>query len=72
MIYNRKNILSEFVRSRRKKIRLTQVELADKAGVGLRFIRDLEQGKQSLRTDTINKVLKLFGVCVGPVQLPRE
>ena len=65
-------ILSDFVRSRRLKAGLTQVDLADKAGVGLRFIRDLEQGKESLRTNTVNKVLKLFGACLGPVDLPRE
>jgi y4mF family transcriptional regulator len=65
-------ILSDFVRSQRLKAKLTQVGLATKAGVGLRFIRDLEQGKQSLKTDTVNKVLKLFGACLGPVDLPRE
>jgi len=65
-------ILSDFVRSQRLKAKLTQVDLATKAGVGLRFIRDLEQGKQSLKTDTVNKVLKLFGACLGPVDLPRE
>jgi y4mF family transcriptional regulator len=66
------SILSKFVKSNRKKVRLTQVQLADKAGVGLRFVRDLEQGKLSLRTDTVNKVLKLFGACLGPINLPRE
>lgn len=65
-------IISDFVRKQRLKTRLTQVRLADKAGVGLRFIRDLEQGKQSLRTDAVNKVLKLFGACLGPVDLPRD
>ncbi|MBI4396770.1 MAG: transcriptional regulator, partial [Elusimicrobia bacterium] len=38
----------------------------------IRFIRDLEQGKASLRTDTVNKVLVLFGKCLGPVDMPRE
>ena len=68
----KENLIGEFVRRRRKEAGLTQIELAAKAGVGLRFIRDLEQGKQSLRTDTINKVLALFGKCVGPVDMPRE
>jgi len=62
----------EFVKRRRKEAGLTQVELAAKAGVGVRFIRDLEQGKESLRTDTVNKVLALFGKCLGPIDLPRE
>jgi y4mF family transcriptional regulator len=68
----KENLIGEFVRRRRKEAGLTQIQLAAKAGVGLRFIRDLEQGKQSLRTDTINKVLALFGKCVGPVDMPRE
>lgn len=66
------NLIGKFVRRRRKEAGLTQIELAAKAGVGLRFVRDLEQGKQSLRTDTINKVLALFGKCLGPVDMPRE
>jgi predicted transcriptional regulator len=47
-------------------------ELSLKAGVGLRFIRDIEQGKISYRADTINKVLKLFGKTLGPVDLVLE
>lgn len=66
------NIISDFVKKRRKEAGLTQVELALKAGVGLRFVRDLEQGKQTLRTDTVNKILALFGKCLGPVDMPRE
>jgi y4mF family transcriptional regulator len=66
------DMISDFVRKRRKEAALTQVELAEKAGVGVRFIRDLEQGKQTLKTDTVNKVLFLFGKCLGPVDLPRE
>ncbi|MDD5657934.1 MAG: helix-turn-helix transcriptional regulator [Elusimicrobia bacterium] len=66
------NPIADLVRERRKNAGLTQVQLAAKAGVGLRFIRDLEQGKASLRTDTINKVLFLFGKRLGPVDLPRE
>jgi y4mF family transcriptional regulator len=66
------NMISDFVRKRRKEAGLTQVELAAKAGVGVRFIRDLEQGKQTLKTNTVNKVLALFGKCLGPVDMPRE
>ena len=40
---------------------LTQLELAEQAGVGLRFLRELEQGKETLRVDKVNQVLKLFG-----------
>ena len=66
-----KNIISNFIKAERKAVGLTQKELALKAGVGLRFIREVEQGKTSLRTDTLNKVLKLFGKILGPVDLPR-
>lgn len=61
--------IREFVKSKRKERGLTQKDLAMRAGVGLRFIRDLEQGKETLRTDTVNKVLRLFGKTVGPVNL---
>jgi len=59
--------ISEFVKLKRSNSRLTQPELAEKAGVGLRFIRDLEQGKATLRLDKVNQVLQLFGCRLGPV-----
>jgi y4mF family transcriptional regulator len=59
--------LANFVKAKRKSVKLTQPELAEKAGVGLRFIRELEQGKQSLRLDKVNQVLQLFGYRVGAV-----
>ena len=62
-----KNQLSEFIKKRRKQAKLTQEATALKAGVGVRFIRDLEQGKTSLRLDKVNQVLDLFGQEVGPV-----
>ena len=64
--------LSDFVKSKRKMVKLTQPELAQKAGVGLRFVRELEQGKQSLRLDKVNQVLQLFGFEVGAVPKPRD
>jgi transcriptional regulator with XRE-family HTH domain len=51
---------------------LTQPELADKAGVGLRFLRELERDKPSLQMDKVNQVLCLFGHQLGPVPLSRE
>lgn len=59
--------LQSFIKAKRKQLSLTQTELAEKAGVGLRFIRDLEQGKATLRMDKVNQVLKLFGNELGPV-----
>jgi y4mF family transcriptional regulator len=64
--------LVTFVKRRRKQLDLTQADLADRAGVGLRFVRDLEQGKQSLRMDKVNEVLALFGCRLAPVPVERE
>jgi y4mF family transcriptional regulator len=64
--------IAEFVRRRRKQIKITQIELADKAGVGLRFVRDLEQNKKTLRVDKVNDVLILFGCELAPTPINRE
>ena len=64
--------LDNYIREKRKGAGLTQIQLAKKAGVGLRLIRDLEQGtKRLVRMDAVNKILRLFGKCLGPVDLPR-
>ena len=60
--------LSEFVKLKRNNSKLTQPELAEKAGVGLRFVRNLEQGKLTLRMDKVNQVLQLFGHELGPLK----
>ncbi len=68
--YNRMvNVIADFVKEMRRQFGLTQVDLADKSGVGLRFVRELEQGKQTLRLDKVNQVLGLFGRQVGPVDI---
>ena len=64
--------LIEFIEERRKAFGLTQRELADRAGVGLRFVRDLEQGKASLRLDKVNQVLALFGRRMEPAPFKLE
>lgn len=64
-------MLAHFVKQKRSLVRLTQADLAEKAGVGLRFIRDLEQGKETLRLDKVNQVLQLFGYQVGAVELKK-
>jgi len=65
-------LLIEFVKSRRKALDLTQEDFAKKAGVGLRFLRDLEQGKINLRMDKVNQVLSLFGHELAPVRQKKE
>ncbi len=60
-----------YIKARRRTLGLTQLDLAQKAGVGLRFVRELEQGKQTLRLDKVNQVLSLFGQEAGPVPMAR-
>ena len=55
-----KTKLSMVVKGLRKEHGLTQEDLAMKSGVGLCFVRNLEQGKQSLRIDKVNQLLDLF------------
>jgi y4mF family transcriptional regulator len=62
------NALSKFIKEKRNLAQLTQQALALKAGVGLRFIRDLEQGKTNLQMDKVNQVLSLFGHEMAPVK----
>ena len=64
--------IHEFIRKKRKELGLTQKELADKAGVGLRFIRELENAKPTIQINKVNQVLMLFGFEAGPVPLNRE
>lgn len=64
--------LSKHVKDMRKQYNLTQVELSEKSGVGLRFVRELEQGKQTLRLDKVNQILNLFGSEVSAVPISKE
>ncbi|MDE6370725.1 MAG: helix-turn-helix transcriptional regulator [Duncaniella sp.] len=63
--------LSRYIKEMRKEYGLTQVDLSQKSGVGLRFLRELEQGKETLRLDKVNQVLALFGAEMAPVKTPR-
>jgi y4mF family transcriptional regulator len=60
--------LAQFLKQKRKEYKLTQLELSHKAGVGLKFVRELEQGKTTLRIDKVNDVLMLFGYEMYPVK----
>ena len=64
--------ISEFIKLRRRRLGLTQAELAERAGVGLRFVRDLEQHKPTLRCDKVNQVLKVFGHILAPIPLKSD
>ncbi len=54
------NPIAEFVKQNRKAAGLTQEEFAMRSGLGLRFIRDLEQGKETVRLDKVNVALAMF------------
>lgn len=64
--------IGELIRQRRLANRLTQRQLGELAGVGLRFVSELERGKPTLRMDTTNRVLAVFGMMLGPVKTPRD
>lgn len=59
--------LAEFVKERRREVKLTQEEFAERAGVALTVIRKIEQGKGNLNMDKVNLVLKMFGHELAPV-----
>ena len=58
--------LATYVKTKRKEFGLTQEDVSMKSGVGLRFVRELEQGKETLRMDKANQVLRLFGASLEP------
>jgi len=64
--------LAKYVKAMRRQYNLTQVELSEKSGVGLRLVRELEQGKQTLRMDKANQILNLFGSEIGVVQMTKS
>lgn len=63
--------LAQYIKAKRKEFGLTQVDLSLKSGVGLRFVREMEQGKETLRLDKVNQVLRLFGAELGSVKEER-
>ena len=66
------NTISEFVKRERKKAGLTQEEFALRSGLGLRFVRELEQGKETVRLDKVNQALGMFGMQAVPGSIRRE
>ena len=64
--------LAIYVKTKRKEFGLTQEDVSMKSGVGLRFVRELEQGKETLRMDKVNQVLELFNLQLGPVPIERR
>ena len=64
--------IANYIKNKRNEEGLNQKQLAKACGVGLRFVRDLEQGKPTVRIDKVNVVLKLFGKQLGPIDLDEK
>ncbi len=60
------NQIAKFIKEKRKEVGLTQEEFAIRSGLGLRFIRELEQGKETVRMDKVNQALAMFGMVAVP------
>lgn len=60
------NKMAKFIKEKRKAVGLTQEEFAMRSGLGLRFIRELEQGKETVRMDKVNQALAMFGMVAVP------
>jgi y4mF family transcriptional regulator len=66
-----KNLIGSFVKEQRRAAGLTQVEFALRSGLGLRFVRELEQGKETVRLDKVNQALSMFNHIAAPVPFER-
>ncbi|MCR5453123.1 MAG: helix-turn-helix transcriptional regulator [Lachnospiraceae bacterium] len=64
--------IGEYIKTERKKAGLTQEEFAIRAGLGLRFVRELEQGKETVRLDKVNQALSMFGMEAVPGDMDRS
>ena len=64
--------ISEFIKKSRKQLGLTQKEFAIRSGLGLRFVRELEQGKKTVRLDKVNQALAMFGMEAVPGRIKKE
>jgi len=65
------NNIGEFVKHKRKEAHLTQEEFALRSGLGLRFVRELEQGKETVRLDKVNQALYVFGMHAVPGEIDK-
>ena len=66
------NTIGKYIKDKRKAAGLTQEEFALRSGLGLRFIRDLEQGKETVRMDKVNQALAMFGMEAVPGRKERN
>ena len=63
------NTIGSFIKAKRREAGITQEDFATRSGLGLRFVRELEQGKETVRLDKVNQALAMFGYKAGAVRL---
>ena len=68
----RNDRIAAFIRENRKAAGLTQEEFAIRSGLGLRFVHDLEQGKETVRLDKVNQALAMFGMEAVPGRIGQK
>ncbi len=66
------NKIADFIKTGRRAAGLTQEEFAARSGLGLRFVRELEQGKETVRMDKVNVALGMFGMEAVPGETERK
>lgn len=66
------NKIAKFIKEKRKEFGLTQEEFAIRSGLGLRFVRELEQGKETVRMDKVNQALQMFGMEAVPGKMEKK
>lgn len=66
------NKIAEYIKNSRRAVGLTQEEFAARSGLGLRFVRELEQGKETVRMDKVNVALGMFGMEAVPGKIERR
>lgn len=72
MTKNKNNNIAVFIRNKRKEFGYTQEEFAMRSGLGLRFVRELEQGKTTLRLDKVNQALAMFGYTISVGEMSKN
>lgn len=71
-LYENSGEIANFVRLNRKQLGYTQLELSQRIGVGLRFLKELEQGKKTLRLDKVEQILNYFGYTLTPSPIKKD
>lgn len=66
------NEIAKYIKENRRKLGMTQEDFAMRSGLGLRFVRELEQGKETVRMDKVNQALRMFGMEAVPGRIRKD